>query len=56
MAEKSVPKSVVLEQCSMYRITYAFEFEKANIILFIFQFAKVSRNPDVIRSPPHVNV
>ena len=33
-----------------------FEFEKVNIILCIFQFAKVTRNPDVIRSPPHVIV
>ena len=41
----------------MFNVSYnlCFEFEKANIILFILQFAKVSRNPDVIRSPPHVN-
>ena len=33
-----------------------FDFEKANTIVFIFQFTKVTRNPDVIRSLPHVNV
>ena len=40
----------------MYLITYALNLKKANINLFIFQFANVTRNPDVIRSPPHVNV
>ena len=56
MAGKSVPNIVVLEQGSTYLIIYALNLKKANVSSFIFQFAKVTRNPDVIRSLPHVNV